>query len=41
MCCRHACKGHAVKENGEPIDGKVWQAMHIMHMMAASARTRT
>ena len=20
-CCRHACKAHAVKDNGDPIDG--------------------
>ena len=41
-CCRHACKAHAVTENGDPIDGtiKVCKQCHA-HMMAPSARTRT
>jgi len=38
-CFHHACKAHAVKENGEPIDGnnKVCKQCHA-HMMAPSAR---
>ena len=38
-CFHHACKAHAVKENGEPIDGnnKVCKQCHA-HIMAPSAR---
>jgi hypothetical protein len=39
-CCRHACKAHAVKDNGDPIEQGL-QANATAHMMAPSARTRT